>query len=157
MRGAFGSGYRNHLVFEWLAQTFYYPSIKFWKLIHEKHSTMSESNFPRPRRGASANNRDVRRSVVRRTEWWVSNKCFAKRAGHRVDSRRFERFFESKFRQNPRKRFGKHGLTCSWRAVHCRIVSSCCGYEEPALRSLLAPHIREIGWGRGNSPREDSG
>src|SRR6185437_2726935 len=64
--------------------------------------------------------------------------------GHAVDFGGFERFFESKRREDGRHPLGQHGLAGTRRADHEDVVASRAGDLEGALGGLLAANVFEI-------------
>ena len=132
--------------FERLSQHFEHVAAELEHLVEEQHAVVRQADFAWPRMRPAADERGIRNRVVRSAKGTFANRPAAGRqqAGHRMNRRGLERFFERQRRQNAGHPPRHHRLARARRAHQQQVVAAGGrNFERPA-RQKLAAHVGEI-------------
>src|SRR3989344_436174 len=105
---------------------------------------MGECCFTRLWNRAAACNGNIRSGMVRGADGWMRDNRVAELPRYGMYACYSKLFLNQKRREEPRKRFRKHCLTCAGRAPEQNFVPPCRCNFQPALRGLLSLDIRQI-------------
>ena len=94
------------------------------QFIDEQHPAMGQARFARTRTHAAADQRDHRRRVVGRSEWWTADQAGSglQHSGDGVNAGHFQRLRVRQTGKKPREPTGKHGLPGTWRPGKQEVV-----------------------------------
>ena len=112
---------------------------------------MREAHLAGPRHPTpTADQRRDRRRMVRRAKRRHPNEAAARLqdAGHRMDARHLERGFVVQERQDPRQPSREHRLPRAGRPGEQQVVAAGRGDLERTARTLLTPHVGQVGHDR---------
>ena len=141
------AGDADHAVLERLAERLQRRPRELGELVEQQHAVVGEARLARPRAGAASDDRGRRRSVVRSTERRRGHerRLWAEQSCNGMDPGDLDRLRLAERRQDPGQPSREHRLARPGGPGEQEIVASRGCELERATRTLLAPHVCQIG------------
>ncbi len=146
MHRKLGARDRNVTLLQRLPHHFEHVALEFSKLIEEEDAIVGEADFARLRKGAAADQCDIRCRMVWCAEWPPRKQrtVCPQFSGNGMDFSAFQGFGQREGRQNCWNALGQHCFSASWWTNQQQIVASCRGNFQGTLGRLLTFDIDEV-------------